>query len=58
MASKRRLRRRACEGKLRYVSHAQAHAAISAQTWKWTAHMSAYPCPHCGRYHIGHTPRR
>lgn len=58
MSSKRRLRRKSCEGKQRYASHVQAHAAISAQAWKWRGHMSAYTCPHCGRVHIGHTPRR
>ncbi len=56
MSSKRRLRRSACEGKLRYASSAQARAAIYHQTAKWHGHMSTYTCPHCGHVHIGHTP--
>ena len=58
MASKRRLRRRACEGKIRYASLVQARTAIYHQADKWRGRMSAYKCPHCGHIHIGHTPRR
>ena len=58
MASKRRLRRKRCGHKQPCADKQQARAAIYHQRHKWTAHMSAYECPHCGHYHIGHTPRR
>jgi len=57
MASKRRLRRRRCQHKQPYPSHAAARAAIWHQRDKWRQPMSAYPCPHCGHYHIGRTSK-
>ncbi len=57
MSSKRRIRRRSCEGKIPYATSEAAKTAIYAQRHKWTARMNAYPCPFCGQYHIGHAPR-
>lgn len=57
MSSKRRLRRRRCGHKRPYPNRTAARAAIHHQRHKWTQHMSAYPCPHCGHYHIGRTPK-
>lgn len=58
MSSKRRLRRNACDGKRRYPDRSAANSAIWHQRARWTARMNAYHCPHCGYYHIGHTPKR
>lgn len=57
MSSKRRIRRRSCESKVNYPSRDAALLAITAQRYKWTARMNAYPCQFCGQYHIGHAPR-
>lgn len=50
---------RQCVGKRRYTSKSQAKAAIAALKAKgnWSGRMSAYRCPHCELFHIGHTPR-
>ena len=54
MASKRRLRRRGCEGK---VGHATAGAAELAARKMRAARdggtWAAYRCPFCGRFHVG-----
>ena len=57
MSSKRRIRRRSCEGKIPYATSETAKTAIYAQPHKWTARMNAYPCSFCGQHHIGHAPR-
>ena len=57
MSSKRRLRRKVCEGKIR---HASADAA-SIERRKLlkrtldTSRIDVYPCPFCNGYHIGHS---
>lgn len=51
MSSKRRLRRKACEGKVRYLTHADACTVLSRLNRR---ELNAYRCPHCGWYHIGH----
>jgi hypothetical protein len=58
MASKRRLRRIACEGKKQYkdvniANIAAGKAAHRAEQW-----IRAYKCEFCGRWHIGHPPQR
>lgn len=50
MASKRRLRRKACEGKIRYKTMEDAQKV--AKRLK----LNSYRCPHCSGIHNGHTP--
>lgn len=58
MASKRRLRRKACSGKRRYATAIEAEQAIRRLRYetKTLARMNAYRCPFCNKFHIGHTP--
>lgn len=49
MASKRRLRRKSCTGKVRYLSQDLALAALSA--------MTPYRCQFCNGFHFGHPPK-
>lgn len=60
MASKRHLRRKACQGKVRHLTEAHARAAIhSLHTGKgWQGHMNAYRCPFCKGWHVGHAKRQ
>lgn len=60
MASKRRIRRKACEGKQRFDSQTKATAALlSLQRDKgWQGRLNAYCCPFCKGWHYGHAPRR
>jgi hypothetical protein len=50
MASKRRIRRRACKRKVRYPAHDAAQAAIRAQNLRG---RMPYPCRWCGGWHVG-----
>lgn len=58
MASKRRLRRKQCEGKSR---HATAEAAliqlhrIKSKSTTSCGQLNVYKCSMCGSYHVGHT---
>lgn len=66
MASKRRLRRKQCTGKVGHPDEASAYHVISAIYWKERAltktvglprsvcPLQPYRCPHCGKWHIGH----
>lgn len=61
MASKRRLRRKACTGKVRFASQDDALAAIKAMIRKHgrgIGVMTPYRCPFCNGFHFGHPPRR
>lgn len=54
MSSKRRVRRKACEGKVRYETFAQARSAAflrSRDTGEW---IVPYRCRFGKHYHIGH----
>ena len=58
MASKRRLRRIACDGKKQYAdihgaTVAAGKASDRAETW-----IHPYKCEFCGCWHIGHPPKR
>ena len=60
MSSKRAQRRKACTGKQRYATQADALAAIKAlvrskggQGW-----LVPYHCAFCGGYHYGHAPAK
>ena len=57
MASKRRIRRNKCEGKVRYPSMDEAIGAACAlrrieKKTGWQA--QAYRCSFCRGYHVGH----
>lgn len=56
MASKRRLRRNACDGKTRYAEQQAAHVAAGRASERAGAWISSYKCPFCGAWHIGHVP--
>lgn len=54
MSSKRRIRRRSCDGKVPYDDEG---AAVSAAGWLRKSHEGgswrAYRCEFCGRWHVG-----
>jgi hypothetical protein len=56
MASKRSVRKRACRGKVRHTSLANASMAlrVSKATGNYRGPMHAYKCVACSFYHIGH----
>ena len=54
MASKRRLRRNACVGKIRHAS--REHATIHARKLAASG-VVPYACRYCNAWHIGHIPR-
>lgn len=54
MASKRRIRRKACEGKARHLT--AEHAMIALRKTR-QPDMNVYRCRFCGGYHIGHLPK-
>lgn len=56
MASKRRLRRKACEAKIRHAT--LEGALIARKRTPGRYEMIAYKCPHCSGFHIGHPPAR
>lgn len=60
MASKRRLRRKACTGKIRHADALAAFAHIRAlfRSKGYQGHLNAYRCGFCGGYHVGHAPRK
>lgn len=53
MASKRRVRAKACRGKHAYPTPGDAIAA-ARRLMNGTV---AYACNFCGQYHLGHNPR-
>ena len=55
MASKRRVRRQSCEGKLRYPTQDEARMASNRANSR-TSWIMPYKCNFCGGYHIGHAP--
>lgn len=58
MASKRRLRRKACESKVTHATNAAARAAAREMRRRRPSSgwIEPYACPFCGRWHIGHPP--
>lgn len=60
MASKRRLRRKGCEGKVRYLTHKDAVFAVGRVIARTKGDkMNIYKCAFCGgAYHLGHLTRR
>lgn len=57
MASKRRLRRKACEGKRKY-SREEAATAARRLAFDKSTRVNEYNCPHCPFWHVGHPPKR
>lgn len=59
MASKRAIRRRACEGKIRHTSRdaALAYMHWSIRRFRPPSALNVYPCKFCRGWHIGHKPR-
>lgn len=58
MASKRHLRRKACENKRSYPTlDAEIGASIGLRK-RTGDRTSAYRCPFCGQFHHGHTASR
>lgn len=57
MASKRAVRRKQCDGKVRHPTQAVAANARRAliKAKGWTGTINTYRCPFCGGWHIGHT---
>jgi len=53
MASKRRIRRNMCQGKVRHASEGAAWAAVRKTACAGPT-LHPYLCPHCRRYHVGH----
>lgn len=52
MTSRRGLRRKQCDGKVRYATR---EAALPAAVH---LHLNVYPCGFCKSYHLGHQPAR
>ena len=59
LSSKRAIKRRGCEGKVRYSSQRAAQAAIGRlrRNTGATGWFTAYRCPRCGMFHFGHAPK-
>lgn len=60
MSSKRRIRRKQCEGKQRFDTQQQALNAMfrmKRHTGE-RGHLNAYGCKFCGGFHYGHTPKK
>jgi hypothetical protein len=56
MSSKRRLRKRMCQDKVRYTREAAYEARHRLQMRG--EFVNAYKCDWCGGWHVGHPPRR
>lgn len=56
MSSKRNLRRRACEGKVRHLRKEYALIALSrTPNYEFDlGRLHVYQCGHCGGWHVGH----
>lgn len=60
MASKRHLRRRSCEHKIRHADKPAAQVALrrAVRQWGHTGFFKVYFCPFCNGYHVGHAPKQ
>lgn len=59
MSSKRRLRRRECERKVRHPNHRAAtyalhHTGAARVLPQGAGHLHVYQCRNCGGWHVGH----
>jgi len=60
MASKRAIRRKACDGKVRHKDKKSAMYAIFCMVkdiGKLSGFIAPYKCKFCKQYHVGHPPR-
>ncbi len=53
MASKRRLRRKACTGKVRHKAIGDSYIHVKKLA-KRGFFLAPYRCKHCGFWHVGH----
>jgi len=58
MASKRRQRRKACDGKVRYKTSKSAHNEAFRRMRESGEWLNSYKCAFCKGFHIGHPPKR
>ena len=58
MASKRHLRRKQCDGKIKYPDALTAHRSAGVASDRSSGWISSYKCEFCGFYHIGHPPKK
>ncbi len=58
MASKRRVRAKACDGKVRHASQQDAQHACFLTKKRLSEWLIAYKCKFCKGWHVGHPPRR
>jgi len=60
VSSKRAMRRKACAGKQRFATEAEARSGIAAvhRGRGYVGLMVPYRCQFCGGFHFGHPPRR
>lgn len=58
MSSKRHLRRKKCERKIRFASAGAARDRARAIQRAGGYLLNVYPCEFCGGWHIGHPPAR
>lgn len=58
MASKRRIRRKSCVGKIQYPNSAEAQAAAVKRSGISHSRILPYKCEFGGHWHIGHTPAK
>jgi len=58
MSSKRKLRRKKCEGKTRYTTRDSAWCAARKLKKTLAQNIRAYKCKFCKGWHIGHTPKK
>jgi hypothetical protein len=58
MASKRRLRRNACDDKVRHLTMTDANAAAYFTRKKFNSFVRAYGCKFCGGFHVGHPDKK
>ena len=59
MASKRRIRRKSCEGKRRFTNSTEALNAVHSvirNGRKRGGWLNVYKCQFCKGYHFGHAP--
>lgn len=54
MSSKRRLRRKACEGKNKHATREAASVELKLRPRDVRTSLGIYRCRHCSHWHIGH----
>lgn len=54
--TKRKLRKKSCDGKVKYINEEDAERSAKAVHRKTGHWIEAYHCKFCGGFHIGHPP--